>query len=87
MGGDSPGPRVVSRLAGPENDVSVARDYLVNVFGFSPEDVTVLLDEAATRDAVHGAFDRLSKETVPGDAVYVTLERAQLSWGHLHRAI
>ena len=64
-------PTMVSRLAGPENDVSVARDYLVNIFGFSPDDITVLLDEAATRDAVHGAFDRLSKETVPGDAVYV----------------
>ena len=58
-------------LAGPENDVSAARSCLVNTLGFPPEDITVLLDEAATRDAVLGAFDRLSKETLPGDAVYV----------------
>jgi hypothetical protein len=61
-------PRGWQDLRGPQNDVAALRDVLVARYGFRPEDVVLLQDEAATRDAILAAFRRvLLAGAAPGD--------------------
>ena len=46
----------VPDLAGCENDVLAVRDLLQDHFGVAPDGITVLLNEAATREAIRTAF-------------------------------
>ena len=59
----------VSGLQGCVNDVRLMERLLVDRFGFAPPQVTVLTDEAATRDAILAALDQLVADTAPGDVV------------------
>ncbi|HET8722144.1 MAG TPA: caspase family protein, partial [Nitrospira sp.] len=45
-------------LKGSVNDVRALREVLIHRQGFRPEDVLVLENEAATREAILGAFQR-----------------------------
>jgi uncharacterized caspase-like protein len=46
----------LTTLRGCSNDVRAARDVLVDRLGIAPDDVLVLTDEEATRDAIEAAF-------------------------------
>jgi hypothetical protein len=57
-------------LDGPVNDVVAMRAMLVGRFGFAPGDVAVLVDAAASREAVLRSLRRLLlEEGAPGDDV------------------
>lgn len=59
-------------LDGCVNDAHVMRDLLVDGFGAAPEDVRLLVDEAATRDAIIDAFRShlIENDDIrPGDAI------------------
>jgi hypothetical protein len=58
-------------LDGCVNDSRLMRSVLVERFGFPEADITQLLDAAATRDAILGAFDALVAATGDGDVVVV----------------
>ena len=50
---------------------------LLHRFAFSPERITVLLDEAATLAAILGAFEALLHEVRPGDEVWFSVWSGQ----------
>ena len=55
-------------LKGAVNDVRALRELLIHRQGFRPQDILVLENEAATRDAILGAFQRhLIDPANPGD--------------------
>jgi uncharacterized caspase-like protein len=58
-------------LPGAVNDIQLARQVLVSRFGFPPEQVTVLTNEAATRDGILTALRQLVHQTAPHDVVYI----------------
>ena len=60
----------VRPLGGCVNDVEAMRTALVERFGFQPDDVEVLTDAQASRDAMLAAFDRLADRTAAGDVVF-----------------
>src|SRR5262245_2470630 len=45
-------------LKGSVNDVRALREYLIHRQGFRPQDILVLENEAASREAILGAFQR-----------------------------
>jgi hypothetical protein len=61
--------RHVGQLEGCVNDVRLMGALLVDAFGFPPAQVTTLVDEAATRDGILAALDRLVADTRPDDVV------------------
>ena len=58
-------------LLGPPNNVRELERVLQRDWGFEREDVTTLLDRAATRTAILGAIDDLIRETRAGDHVFI----------------
>ena len=52
------GRRQWKNLKGAVNDVRALRELLIHRQGFRPQDIVVLENEAATRDAILGAFQR-----------------------------
>ncbi len=62
----------VNPLACARQDAVVVAETLIARFGFLPEDVTTLLDEHATGDAIRAAFLRLAADDVlPDERVLV----------------
>ena len=58
-------------LRGTVNDVTAMKNVLITRFGFKDENITVLLDEEATRDNILAALQTvLVDETIPGDDVF-----------------
>ena len=62
---------VLPRLPGSKNDIKLVRQVLVSRYGFSDENVAVVRDEAATRDGVLAALNKIVKEAGPKDVVYI----------------
>ena len=58
-------------LNGSLNDIETMRQVLTTRWGFQPQRITMLTDQAATRAGMLAAFDKLAKETGPEDVVYV----------------
>ncbi|MEO1622505.1 MAG: caspase family protein, partial [Cyanobacteria bacterium J06632_3] len=57
-------------LAGCVTDVMLQKMLLIHRFGFLPEDIVCLTNEAATREGIYQAFaDHLIDQAKPGDAV------------------
>jgi hypothetical protein len=57
-------------LEGPPFDVQGLQAVLTR-FGFDPRNISVLLDEKATRPAILAAIDELAARTRPGDFVFI----------------
>src|SRR5437588_2520490 len=57
------------QLAGCVNDVNAMAQILIDRFGFPPEHVIQLVDEAATRQGIMGAMDQLVTRARRGDCV------------------
>ena len=53
-----PAGRVFTNLRGAVNDVHLMRDILLSVYKFKPEEIVMLTDGAANRDAILNAIDR-----------------------------
>jgi len=66
-------PKLAARhqLKGCVNDAKVIAATLRDQFAFADADVEVLLDEAATRDAILAGMDRLVERTAPQDVVVI----------------
>ncbi|MCX5814313.1 MAG: caspase family protein [Proteobacteria bacterium] len=63
--------REIQNLKGAVREVSMMREKLIELYGFSDEDIKVLTDSRATRKAILEAFeDWLIKGTKPGDMVF-----------------
>ncbi|MBD2259323.1 caspase family protein [Pseudanabaena sp. FACHB-2040] len=63
-------PAEVTSLRGCLNDVRMQRELLVHRFGFSPNDILILTDAAATRQNILDAFEsHLIAQAQPGDGV------------------
>jgi hypothetical protein len=63
--------KAVPSLQGSVNDVQTMREILVSRWGFPPDNVTMLLDQAATRSAILAAMRKLVDEAGPDDVVYL----------------
>jgi hypothetical protein len=60
----------LDNLRGPANDVQKIKDLLVSGYHFSPDNILVLKDQEATREAIISHFNQwLVKGTKPGDLV------------------
>lgn len=58
-------------LKGALNDVELIRQVLIHRFEMDPVNITVLLDEDATHDAIKTQFEALAERLKPGDMVYI----------------
>lgn len=58
-------------LEGPPFDVQALQAVLSQRWGFDPRNITVLLDEKATKPAILAAIDDLAARTSPGDFVFI----------------
>lgn len=63
--------QVLPTLNGSLNDIETMRHVLTTRWGFSPQHISMLTDQAATRAGILGALERLVQETGPSDAVYI----------------
>ncbi len=63
--------KAVPKLQGSLNDIETMREVLITRWGFPPQHITVVTDEAATRAGMLAALDRLVSEAGPNDTVYV----------------
>ncbi|HEY4212640.1 MAG TPA: caspase family protein [Steroidobacteraceae bacterium] len=61
--------KAVPHLMGSLNDVAAMRQILVTRWGFLPENVVVLTDEAATRAAILSALRQMVSASGPNDTV------------------
>ncbi|HNZ32522.1 MAG TPA: caspase family protein [Smithellaceae bacterium] len=52
-------------------DVRTLRDYLVNIGGVSPENVTILADEEATLSGIKEGFEKLTRKAKPDSDVFI----------------
>ncbi|HEX7181352.1 MAG TPA: caspase family protein [Thermoanaerobaculia bacterium] len=69
--GRPPGRRSVPNLSGAVNDVQAMREMLLALYGFAQEDIFVLTDQAATRQAILQAIEqRLIEPSGPGDIAF-----------------
>ncbi len=59
----------VSPLQGPVNDVAALKETLLK-YGFSPPNVTTLVNSQATKEGILGAFRKLKAVTKPGDFIF-----------------
>jgi hypothetical protein len=58
-------------LAGPVNDVHAFAATLTGAYGFDPNDIAILADQNATRDAILSAIEeRLVQPASPGDNLF-----------------
>lgn len=60
----------VPRLQGSLNDIETMRQILITRWGFSDKQITMVTDEAATRNGILAALEQLVKEAGPNDTVY-----------------
>ncbi|WP_404389228.1 caspase domain-containing protein [Humibacillus xanthopallidus] len=60
-----------ANLRGCVNDVHSMASALTDVYGFSPSDITTLLDEEATKTAMMAAISDLVDAAAPGDVLYL----------------
>lgn len=51
-----------SQLHGCVNDAKLIKSVLINKFNFDPENIVALYDEAATRDGIQAAMDRIAED-------------------------
>ena len=58
-------------LNGARNDIALMRQILVSRFGFPGENIRMLEDSAATRDAILEALEELVAETAEDDVAYI----------------
>jgi hypothetical protein len=58
-------------LEGPPFDVQGLQAVLSQRWGFDPGDITVLLDEKATRPAILAGIDGLAARSAPGDFIFI----------------
>jgi hypothetical protein len=58
-------------LRGSINDIETMRQVLITRFGFSEKRIKMLTDEAATRDGILAALERLAKQAGPNEVVYI----------------
>ncbi len=58
-------------LNGSLNDIETMRQVLTTRWGFQPQRIRMLTDQAATRSGILAALEKLAKETGPEDVVYV----------------
>lgn len=58
-------------LRGPENDVQVMHDLLVEQYGWLPGNIVQLLNERATRDGILRELDSLRQKATPSDTVSI----------------
>ncbi|MDH3503830.1 MAG: caspase family protein [Nitrospirota bacterium] len=63
--------QVLPRLPGSKNDIDLVHQVLVSRYGFSEQDIHTVMDEAATREGMLAAFNRIVKEAGPNDVVYI----------------
>jgi hypothetical protein len=61
--------KAVEHLRGSLNDVAAMRQILTTRWGFSPDNVVTLTEEAATRDAILRSLEQLVSESGPNDTV------------------
>ena len=61
----------VPQLDGCVNDVRLMRSVLVGTFGFAPDNINLLTNGQATRDAILSAFDALIAATSTDDIVVI----------------
>lgn len=61
---------VLPPLYGSLNDIETMRQILITRWGFLPEHITLVANEAATREGMLAAMERLIQETGPNDTVY-----------------
>ena len=66
----------VGELKAPHNDTKNLQDYLVNVCGFDPSQMLVLMDDGThpppTRKNIEAGFERLVRYSQPGDVVFLS---------------
>lgn len=70
-GQEATGAWVPQDLNGALNDIRLMRAVLENRFGFAPEQVRTLENQAATRAAILEQLQRFVGGTEPGDVVYI----------------
>ena len=61
--------KAVEHLMGSLNDVAAMRQILTTRWGFTPDNIVTLTEEAATRAAILAALNRLVSESGPNDTV------------------
>ncbi len=57
------------RLYGCENDSRAIQSVLIDPFGFPPDNITMVLNDEATRERILREFEKLIDATRPGDIV------------------
>lgn len=60
-----------ANLRGCVNDVANMSDALTTVYGFTEDEITTLLDDAATKAAMQQAIEHLVDSAKPGDVRYL----------------
>lgn len=65
--------RGLKNLEGSVNDVHLMRDILLSVYKFKPEEIKILIDGAAGRDAIFNAIDTHLLAGAQKDDVYLVL--------------
>ena len=63
--------QVLPTLNGSLNDIETMRQVLTTRWGFQPQHIAMLTDQAATRAGILAALERLVQETGPSDVIYV----------------
>lgn len=63
--------QVLPRLPGTKNDIDLVHQVLVSRYGFSEQDIITVRDEAATREGMLAAFNKIVQEAGPNDVVYI----------------
>jgi len=61
----------LANLSGCEQDVMLQQQLLQHRFGFAPENITTLVDDAATGDRFDAELKRLAVKLAPSDALVV----------------
>lgn len=59
------------QLDGPPHDVRALTDTLTTACDFAPENITCLVDKAATRTAILQAMGGMKSQTRPGDFIFI----------------
>lgn len=70
----------VPDLEGPRNDVESLRNALLANWGFKQQNVDVLINDAATGNAIRESLHSLLNRSVPGDHVFIYFSGHASSW-------
>lgn len=63
--------RGITNLDGPINDVKAIENIIVSKFGFNEHNISILLDENATRDNILNSIKNIIDNCVKGDVVFL----------------